>query len=171
MPHYARNHTQNRRRVCILCMKKATDKISDLVLERIHTHVSELRHYDPCDRQFPRAICGTCRIILAKIEKGNIDSSNLPEIINYKSIIHNCIDNSNKCKCLICQVARKGFPYEKICIEMPVSQAGRPKLPNKVICKPIEKDCDVEGADMSQPGPSINAVNINEMRTVLGLSR
>ncbi|CAL4104141.1 unnamed protein product, partial [Meganyctiphanes norvegica] len=32
------------------------------------------------------------------------------------------------------------------------------------------QDCDVEGADIPQPGPSISADNINEMRTVLGLS-
>ena len=70
MPHHARNHMQNRKRVCILCMKKGLDKITHLILERIYELVVGLENYDPSDPQFPHAICGNCRHILTDISMG-----------------------------------------------------------------------------------------------------
>ena len=45
MPHHARNHNQNRRRVCIVCVNKGNDTIAELVMSRIHKHVKGLEHY------------------------------------------------------------------------------------------------------------------------------
>ena len=115
MPHHARNHNQNRRRVCIVCMNKGKDTISELVLSRITKYVKGLEHYDPVDPRFPNAICGNCRNLLADIADGNNKSAQLPEIFNYYEYIMNSfIENSSKCKCFICQTARKNFPYQKV---------------------------------------------------------
>ena len=112
MPHYPRTHMQNRKRVCIICMKKATCNISHLVLERIHTHIEKLEQYDPSNPYFPTTICGSCRCSLTDISKGIKNSTLLPKIFSYERLIIS--ENSTKCNCLICQISRKNLLSENI---------------------------------------------------------
>ena len=97
MTHKARNHCQNRKRVCIICMTKANGDITDLVLERIHKYVTGLEQCDLMDPRFPKAICGSCRNILADISKGDKDPSVLPRAYNYITLMHNFSGDSTTC--------------------------------------------------------------------------
>ena len=174
MPHTAKNHIQNRKKVCILCMKKTRKTmrtVSELVVCQLRAHVVGLENYNPDDPQLPEAICGTCRIYLAKTANGIKDSTCLPYLINYEAMIVSFNKNSTECICLICQIARKKVPQEKICLKRPVKDKRRPKLPRLNHVETIEIDCDDIDANISEPGPSIGTDQINEMRSVVGLSR
>ena len=70
MPKPAKNHMQNRFKVCILCMRKAPHIISKLVAGQLRLQVQGLENYDPEDPKLPQGICNTCRANLAKITNG-----------------------------------------------------------------------------------------------------
>ena len=186
MPHHARNHNQNRRRVCIICMKKGSDKITDLVLGRIHNHVQGLENYDPMDPRFPNAICGSCRNILADVSNGKKNSSVLPKLkaFNYEMIIHTFMVDSIKCKCYICQVARQKVQSHQICITPPVKGKGNPNFLRDQYGRATNDHDGIETkfldqqpstskkvSNISNEMPSINASDLKEMRTTLGLSK
>ena len=78
---------QNRQKICILCMRKATCIISEVVACQLRIYVLGLENYGPGDPQLPESICGACRIKLGKIAKGQKEATSLPNIFNYKSII------------------------------------------------------------------------------------
>ena len=87
MPYHAKSHMQNRKKVCIICMRKAKCTISELVAQQLRLHIVDLENYDCEDPQLPQGICGTCRVTLGKITTGTKDTTHLPDIFNYKAFI------------------------------------------------------------------------------------
>ena len=128
MLHHARNNNQNRRRICVICMRRGDNRITDLVLDRIHIHIKGLDKYDPSDPRYPSATCGSCRSVLANVANGKKHPSVLPVVIDYEVTIKSFVQFSTKCKCYICQNSRKTFHYQRNCMIMPVRGKGNPRF-------------------------------------------
>ena len=181
MPHKARDHYQNRKRVCILCMAKADGDITELVLERIHKYIPSLEHCDIMDPRFPKAICGSCRNTLGDISKGDKDSSVLPRPYNYVTLMHNFTGDSTTCKCFICQVARQTPQTNKLCIPLSTKRRGNPNFikdkykigkisDNQTDINVINQLPSTSSTVLSAPRKSLNSNDMKEIRTTVGLS-
>ena len=123
MPYHAGNHTENLRKVCIICLSKGYNKITDLVLERILKYIHGFEKYDPLDPRYPKAICSTCRKTLVDVSNGKISKSILPKAYNFETLIRTFDEGSTKCKCFICQVARQKVGSNKNLCNSPLSES------------------------------------------------
>ena len=97
-------HEELRRHVCVMCMRKADQSLSGMVLERVKKiFVSNL---DLNDSRLPSGICATCRNLLQKISLGG-SSKKVPDVFDFSSIHVRKVTKSNPvCDCLICSIAK-----------------------------------------------------------------
>ena len=106
MPTFARNHTENRKAVCILCFRKSKGSLSSTEERRISSFYGQ--DIDFQDPKVPSGICTTCRVHLACKEKG--DEVTLPELHDFSKVFVPRFLRSApiSCNCMICKVARSG---------------------------------------------------------------
>ena len=111
----SRTHNNNRALVCLVCFQKGASmcNIVGVTHNRIIKYFME--DFDPTDLKLPNGICGHCRNILAKLEKGEpatlndpIDFSKLTFPVltrRYESVCD--LGDLRDCPCSICIIARK----------------------------------------------------------------
>ena len=64
MPNSARNHDENRKVVCLVCLKKANENLTMFLEEKIQIVYGQEIKFD--DTRVPQGICETCRTTLKK---------------------------------------------------------------------------------------------------------
>ena len=71
MPNHSRAHDENRKILCILCMKKDKDHriLCSQMAEMIKNYLID--GLNPDDKRLPHVICTTCRNILLEYKKGD----------------------------------------------------------------------------------------------------
>ena len=107
MPTFARNHAQSRKCLCILCLKKCKDQLTQTVKQRLCAHLKrEINFEDP---RFPTGICLTCRLALLKKNEQEMMACQLPKLFNFETITLPKFLRSAplSCNCLLCKTARK----------------------------------------------------------------
>lgn len=97
-----RVHDENRNRVCVICYRKGSRKLSSTDINAIQDYVID--GYSPENSNFPKAMCNGCFFILNKKRNG-IDV-NLPMCDNYDPDRPIILRSSIQCSCRICCVAR-----------------------------------------------------------------
>ena len=122
-PQCALSHSENRFKVCVVCMEKGAYKITDIVFLRIRKYF--MPDFKLSVQNCRAAICGRCRALLIDIDNGKKDPNSLPEVYNLTQIqpflrsSTRCTPNPS-CDCQICITATiKSVPSRK---------KGRPKL-------------------------------------------
>lgn len=108
MPDVKRSHDENRHKVCVNCLGKAT-KISCRITPKLKPLI--VKHvfdgYRQNEDRLPCAICDTCRLALMSLQ--NPDSKRtLPRKIDHAQLVDNLVTvdvSSTNCTCEICQSA------------------------------------------------------------------
>ena len=102
MPNYARGHEENRKIVCLPCLKKCTRQITSFQAE----YLSKIYgiNFDLGDARVPQGICNTCRTIMKKRDEGK--EVVLPSLYDFKSIRVILETRGENCDCLICRIGR-----------------------------------------------------------------
>ena len=156
-----RNHSDNRKLVCLLCFQKGSSMtmIANKTLDRVKTYWFE--NYESNDERLPNGICGRCRILLEKVEKGVKKSTDLPECIDYNQLHFPKLTRSSgnvnleeliDCNCSICEVSKGPSFYKKVS----PYKVGRPVSKPKTLTIPISrcsKCLQVIGKGISHPKP------------------
>lgn len=118
----ALTHMENRKKVCIICMQKAKNPISQVVLQRIRAYF--MKDYDPIDACYPSAICSKCRSDLLYICSGKKTAAILPPMFDFGLILPQLQSTRNQpnpiCCCQLCVIARQS------CTTIPKRKKGRP---------------------------------------------
>jgi uncharacterized CHY-type Zn-finger protein len=119
------SHDECRARVCMLCFNKAKDmqRVTDNLHSLIERHA--MTGYDRDDWRLPTAICGTCRSILIRKERG--DCSAEIEVFDYSEIgalPRTRSQTSAGCECTICAIARSSI--NAMIAGSPKKRRGRP---------------------------------------------
>jgi hypothetical protein len=124
----AKNHEENRKSVCCVCMKKSNDVLTKTVIERIQKYFQQ--DIDFKDSRVPSGICTACRMNLATVSNEGLEKSATP-LYNFSSIILPIFLRSSpsSCTCTICKIARS-FPTNNLGNLHPLSvekkKRGRP---------------------------------------------
>ena len=138
MPTFARNHAQSRKCLCILCLKKCKDQLTQTVKQRLCAHLKREINFE--DLRFPSGICSTCRLALLKKNEQEMMACHLPKLFNFETITLPKFLRSAplSCNCLLCKTARKRSPKKQ--------KQGRPskdaeeKIQHKIF-PTIQKQC------------------------------
>ena len=103
-----RNHTQCRKAVCIICLRKADREATTNQLEKITTHTNRLQcSSNQSDEIFPTGLCTTCRLTVVN----ELPGCPLPQVPNFRSFAQDVVISYNdqgKCQCLLCRIATSG---------------------------------------------------------------
>ena len=102
MPNQARSHEDNRKIVCMLCMKKCSRQLTAFQADRIVKIYQT--NIDVCDARTPQGICDACRTACRKKDEGK--DVTLPPLFDFKSIRIKPATRDQGCSCLICQIGR-----------------------------------------------------------------
>ena len=98
MPYKKLNHDSSRLKVCCLCFRKATRKLTP----KHEVFVKKLiLDYDKTDPAFPTGICSSCRIIL-----DTRASKDVVIALEHKAKIGFYLRSDKICKCRICHIAK-----------------------------------------------------------------
>ncbi|KAK6179435.1 hypothetical protein SNE40_011795 [Patella caerulea] len=80
--------------------------VGPVLLGRIRQFYIE--NYDQSVIQLPGAICGRCRNLLLKVERGEKALEDLPEPYDFSKILLTAITRTSPtCKCVLCEIARE----------------------------------------------------------------
>ena len=113
MPTHAKSHEENRKYVCLLCLKKSSRPLTAFQAQRICELYST--NLDVCDSRVPQGLCESCRTALRRKEEGK--EVTLPSLFDFSSIRLRAETRSQVCDCLLCQIARSKLqdkhPLEK----------------------------------------------------------
>ena len=82
MPYQARNHEENRKVVCLTCMKKASRQLSSFQADRISKIYQT--NIDFSDGRVPQGLCEACRTTFKRKDEGREVA--LPQLFDFKSI-------------------------------------------------------------------------------------
>ncbi|KAK6171886.1 hypothetical protein SNE40_018309 [Patella caerulea] len=106
MPREAFTHQECRLKVCLVCFQKGAGMkaVGPVLLGRKRQFYIE--NYDQSVIQLPGAICGRCRNLLLKVERGEKALEDLPEPYDFSKILLTAI-TSPTCKCVLCEIARE----------------------------------------------------------------
>ena len=102
MPNHARGHEENRKIVCLTCLKKCTRQITSFQAERLSKIYGI--NFDLGDARVPQGICDTCRTIMKERDEGK--EVVLPSLYDFKSIRVRLETRGENCDCLICRIGR-----------------------------------------------------------------
>ena len=102
MPNKARDHEENRKVVCITCMRKCKGPMTAFQADRL----SKLYQisFDICDSRVPQGMCDNCRTTMRKRDEGT--SIELPKLYDFMSIRIRAETRGQTCDCLICKIGR-----------------------------------------------------------------
>ncbi|XP_047125707.1 uncharacterized protein LOC124807639 isoform X2 [Hydra vulgaris] len=98
MPNSARNHDENRKVVCLLCLKKANRQLTTFLHEKIQQVYRQQINFE--DVRVPQGLCKTSRTALRKRYEGH--PGELPALFDFETIIVKPLTRGNPCECLIC---------------------------------------------------------------------
>lgn len=109
MPKEALTHEENRKRVCLFCLKKCSikdgvdkNKMRPITAKgKIDELINTIVKYDSTREELPNAICNSCCVKLYN------KKLNAPDLLQFKPL--NTITrsyNSILCQCLVCEIAR-----------------------------------------------------------------
>jgi len=104
----AKNHEENRKSVCCVCMKKSDSPLTTKVIERIHKYIQN--DIDFNDSRVPSGICTKCRLNLLTLSQDGSDKK-APILYDFSSIFLPIFLRSSpfSCNCFICKISRS-FP-------------------------------------------------------------
>lgn len=94
------SHESARHRVCVLCYRKGSRKLSPNDISFISDNI--IQDYSPNNPDFPAAICNGCYLLLSK--KRNGQEVRLPEVDSYDPRRQMTL-RSKACECRICEIA------------------------------------------------------------------
>ena len=95
----ARDHEQNRKPVCVLCLKKANRKLSDLNKEKINSVLQTSIHF--YDSRVPTGIYESCMSTLRRASEGQ--KENFSPLFDFMKITLTITTReSSTCECFIC---------------------------------------------------------------------
>lgn len=109
MPNSKRDHSENRRVVCLLCMTKG--KTMRKITRPLHEVIEEnvLEGYDPNDERLPTAVCSTCFTVLHEYKKGCYKRKiQLFDFANLKNL-RPTTRNQDECTCTVCEIGRSSI--------------------------------------------------------------
>ena len=99
MPYKKLDHDSSRLKVCCICWRKATRKLTATYEKKVKQLILDYDHSDPA---FPAGICSSCRITLDTRATNN----QLPISLEHKAKFRFDLRSSKFCKCRICQIAK-----------------------------------------------------------------
>ena len=98
MPNSARNRDENRKVVCLMCLKKANRHLTTFLEGKMQIVYGQEIKFD--DARFPKGICETSRTALRKRYKGH--QVELPQLYQLERINVKTPTRGNPCECFIC---------------------------------------------------------------------
>ena len=145
------SHTARRLRVCAVCLKKADREITPNTLTRIHC-LAKRRYYQPDDSRVPGGICSSCRLKLAKADRGekNVSYSTI-EVPDMECVQH--LESLDACGCRWCCIAQEA-PGAR--------QPGEMMLKTKTLkqkCEPMPEPARVTTSTCSKLQVQLNLSN------------
>lgn len=108
---HALTHIENRKKVCLFCLKKNNSHLFE-VKGKLQERITVLVNYDFNDERLPSVICTSCRMIVyrqtdinKKCAKGSL---NFPDYSNwtYPNQLSTRSNDGVVCTCTLCQLAR-----------------------------------------------------------------
>ena len=114
MPTFAKTHEECRKSVCVICMKKGDQELTENYKSKILQQIQ--KDLDFNDERVPSATCISCRSQIGKLCDGK--TTVVQKLHDFETIlIKPATRFSNVCKCLLCQIAKlKGkekHPFSK----------------------------------------------------------
>ena len=103
MPTLAKTSDEYKKSVCIICMNKDDQELSDFYIEKIHQYIQKDVNFQ--DDRVPFATC-----IICCSQFGNLDESHskpVPTLYNFEPVLvkpPTCF--SPACNCLLCKIAK-----------------------------------------------------------------
>ena len=131
---FAKTHKECRKSVCVICMKKGDQELTENYKSTIPQQIQ--KDLDFNDERVPLATCISCRSQIGNLCDGK--TTVVPKLYHFETIlIKPATRFSNVCECLLCQIAKlKGkekHPFSKF-------QESEPKLPQQA-SQNAEKRC------------------------------
>ena len=107
MPHTAKTHEENRKALCVVCIRKAKSlqNITENIAKMVKKHA--LANYTSSDISLPTSICGTCRLTLSEYDRGNF--SRKLEVFDHSKIRFPISKDNTNCQCKLCEIARQNL--------------------------------------------------------------
>nr|XP_047146312.1 uncharacterized protein LOC124819137 [Hydra vulgaris] len=103
MPTFAKNHEECRKSVCVICMKKGDQELTENFKAKILQQIQKEINFN--DDRVPLATCISCRSHIGKLCDGKTNV--VPQIYDFESIsIKPLTRFSTVCECLICKIAK-----------------------------------------------------------------
>ena len=127
-----KSHEDCRRTVCIVCGRKATEKVTESLVDSVRTFVVE--NYDPEDNRLPSGLCKTDKTVLYEYKKGVYRRDfHIQDFEKYRRYITRSSCESGSCS--ICNVGR--YSLSSLCPispDLPTDEikVGRPRIS---VCK------------------------------------
>ena len=102
MPNHARSHDENRKVVCIMCLRKGNRELTPFLVSKIQNNYKEQFNFD--DPRIPQGLCDPCRLALGKCDQGQ--KVVLPKLFQFETIDIKVHTRGQDCDCLICDIGR-----------------------------------------------------------------
>ncbi|KAJ6648438.1 hypothetical protein Bhyg_03666 [Pseudolycoriella hygida] len=104
----AGTHSENRYKLCILCLKtnsRSKNRFTKIIVRgKVEAMIKKLFDYNACDEHLPCAICSGCLRNLYRSEnRGDIT---LPDLSIFPVLPATTSTKKTKCKCQICEMTR-----------------------------------------------------------------
>lgn len=113
MPKLAATHNENRKRVCILCLKKVCrfgcTEVRKIIGDgKVESYINELFKYNSSHEWLPSGICTSCLRKLHR-SRNNGEKMAIPDLSEFENTKENIEPNDRNCQCKICRIARANF--------------------------------------------------------------
>ena len=103
MPTFAKTHEECRKSVCVICMKKGDQELTENYKSKILQQIQ--KDLDFNDERVPSATCISCRSQIGKLCDGK--TTVVQKLHHFETIlIKPATRFSIVCKCLLCRIAK-----------------------------------------------------------------
>lgn len=126
MPTFAKNHEENRKKVCAVCFAKTKRSIQPKDIERVTKYVVE--NYDISNPCFAAGMCNSCHLILSRFDAKDFSRGLrvcLDQTVHMKTSTRSA--SASQCSCRLCNIARQNIVPKK-----------ENQKPGTVYCFPIQ---------------------------------